>query len=104
MHSHPETRTFSSPEDIFDVVIAQCAVHGPVRSVSLFCRSEQPQQLLCMLQMERGAQTAAASFPRAFVTGDDVCTFVAVAAQFCCARRTDGHMAVATCNDCRRRG
>lgn len=83
-------------------LVRQCAAHGPVRSVGLFCRADRPEQLLCMVQMDANAAAAAAALERSFLTGHDLCTFVKVGPEFGCEQRAAGRMMVPNCSACRR--
>lgn len=94
--------SFASPADILNEFTDKVARYGSIQALRLFCRSDRPEQLLCMIQMDSGAPVAVSQFPRAFVTGNDLCTFVEVPVHFTCTHRSQGQMKIATCSDCRK--
>lgn len=98
----PESGSFGTPAEILHEFTDKLSRFGGIQSLRLFCRSDRPEQLLCMVQMDSGAPVAVAQFPRAFVTGNDLCTFVEVPTHFTCAKRAEGQMSVHTCSDCRK--
>lgn len=100
--TNPKNGSFGSPEEILHEFADTLHQYGSIQAVRLFCRSDRPEQLLCMVQMDTGAHTAVTQFPRAFVTGNDLCTFVEVPQHFTCAKRAEGKMSVHTCSDCRK--
>jgi hypothetical protein len=96
----PERVSFGTPTEILQEFADRVARYGSIVALRLFCRSDRPEQLLCMVEMDSGAPVAVAQFPRAFVTGNDLCTFVEVPSHFTCPNRTEGRMTAPTCSDC----
>lgn len=94
--------SYATPAEILHQFTDKVAGFGSIQALRLFCRSDRPEQLLCMIQMDSGASVAVSQFPRAFVTGNDLCTFVEVPTHFTCTHRSEGRMKVPTCSECRK--
>lgn len=102
MSAPADEQPFGTPMEILHAFTERLAPFGPIQALRLFCRADQPQQLLCMVQMDSGATTAVANVPRAFVTGTDVCTLIDVPHHFSCENRAAGQMKVSSCSACRK--
>jgi len=90
---------FTAPEDILAESAELCRAHGAVDNVRLFCRSEHPRRVFCMINMPRGAE-AAARASDGYVIGTIVSRLVPVSPLFQCPRRRNGKMLASACDKC----
>ena len=90
---------FTTPEDLLADSADLCRPHGAVDNVRLFCRSEHPRRVFCMINMNRGAEAAARAID-GYVIGTIVCRLVPVSTLFHCPRRRNGKMFASACDDC----
>ncbi|WP_305072415.1 hypothetical protein [Propionivibrio sp.] len=90
---------FTTPEDILADSAGLCQIYGVVDNVRLFCRSEHPRRVFCMINMPKGAEAAARAID-GHVIGTIVCRLLPVSTLFHCPRRRNGKMLASACDDC----
>lgn len=90
---------FTTPEDILADSAGLCQIYGVVDNVRLFCRSEHPRRVFCMINMPKGAEAAARAI-EGYVIGTIVCRLVPVSTLFHCPRRRNGKMLASACDNC----
>lgn len=97
--SGPGAGVFTAPDEILADSAELCRPHGVVDNIRLFCRSEHPRRVFCMINMPCGAE-AAARAGDGHVIGTIVCRLVPVSTLFHCPRRRNGKMLASACDDC----
>ena len=99
LEAPPGFEAFSTPEDILANSAALCRPHGAVDNIRLFCRSEHPRRVFCMISMPQGAEAAARAID-GYVISTTVCRLVPVSPEFGCLRRRNGKMHASACDNC----
>lgn len=92
-------RDYMNPKHILADSAGLCAPHGVVDNIRLFCRTEHPRRVFCMINMTEGAEQAAKAID-GHVIGTIVCRLVPLSPDFHCARRKAGNMLASACDDC----
>ncbi len=95
----PILGAFATPEDILSDSAELCRHYGVVDNVRLFCRSEHPRRVFCMVNMPEGAEAAARALD-GYAIGTIVSRLVPVSTMFHCPRRPNGKMLALSCDDC----
>jgi len=97
--SNPPLPVCNAPEEIMDAVAALCLPHPGAQEINLFCHNGD--QVFCMVSATSQTNELAQAL-NGTATSNMVGVFIPVTAAFRCAKRSNGRLTVASCDDCRR--